>query len=482
LGAIKNTFMTFKKSLSTFIILVMLFVNCSTEKKENLKDTPINSLEDVLLNLGPINKKFYINPNEETLLKGDKGTAVYIPADAFQFADGTSPKGKVKIELKECYLLTDMIAENMNTTSGHQILETGGMVYFNATADGKQLSVKDGKAFVVGFPKGSQTKEMDLFYDFALNDSSSTWVPDYEIFKAEAMQDVQAKTTPSEGDKALNLEYPIEMTDDLYDYFFSTCLVTATFYDLKLKGENRTILDYISDPSTIDDSIVKQFVKNNWRVHFDLNIDKNGKMVNLIVKNDEYTKYNQYAHNSAKDFLLNAPPFDLTSDSVEVEHDWIYSLGLEGSRQLNLDRFKSKFRGQFSEYKNKAIQQLDKTAMDYYMFSVTKMGWINCDRFWDINEEQKTDFFVTTQSPKETKIQIVFKDINSIMTGIYKDEKFVFENVPLGRQVKVIGISYLNGKPTMGVSETTIDKDGFELNAFKEFTLDDLEKELNGKK
>lgn len=472
---------TLNKTLSTLAILTVLFASCSTDTKEVKKQIPVNSLEDVLTNLAPAPQTFEINSTEETMLTGDKGTAVYIPANAFQFADGTTPKGKVNIELKECYSLTEMIAEDMNTTSGHRILETGGMIYFNATADGKQLSVKDGKAFVVGFPKDSQTKEMDLFYDFAINDTSSTWVPDYKMFEAEAMQEAQADTTPSEGDEALNLEYPIEMTVDLYDYGYANSLTTATFYDLKLKGEDRTIVDYINDPSNADSINAHEFSENNWRVNFEFNIDENGVMNNFRVEDDEYTKYNKRAVQIALNFLKSAPAFDIASYDKEVKHDWDYALGIMGSRSINWDRFKAKFRAQFAEYKDKAIQQLDRTALDYYMFSATNMGWINCDRFWDLDEEEKTDFFVSTQAPKDTKIQIVFKDINSIMTGTHKDGKLVFNNVPLDRKVKVIGISYANGKPTLGVAETTIDQNGFELTAFNEFSLDDLEKELNEK-
>jgi hypothetical protein len=470
---------TLNKTISTLTILTLLFASCSTDTKEDKRDIPVNSLKDVLTNLAPTPQTFEINPTEETILTGDKGTAVYIPADAFQFANGTTPTGKVNVELKECYSLTDMIAENMNTTSGHRILETGGMIYFNATAEGKRLSVKDGKAYVIGFPKDSQTKEMDLFYDFALNDTSNTWVPDYEMYEVNAMQAASADTTTSEGDEALAIEYPIEMTDDLYDYGFSNSLTTATFYDLKLKGEGITIIDYINNPSNADSTTALKFSENDWRVNFELNIDENGVMNNFRVTDDEYTKYNDRAIQIGLDFLKSAPEFDIASYDQEIRHDWNYSLGIMGSRRLNKERFKAKFRNQFSEYKDKAIQQLDKTALDYYMFSATKMGWINCDRFWDIDEEEKIDFIVKTQTPNDTKVQIVFKDIKSIMTGTYKNGKLVFKNVPQGRQIKVIGISYSNGKPTMGVAETTIDQNGFELTAFKEFSLDDLEKELN---
>lgn len=54
-----------------------------------------------------------------------------------------------------------------------------------------------------------------------------------------------------------------------------------------------------------------------------------------------------------------------------------------------------------------------------------------------------------------------------------------FLKTAMSKAIRVIGISYSNGKPTMAVAETTVDKDGFELKDFKEFSLDELERELN---
>jgi predicted RNase H-like nuclease (RuvC/YqgF family) len=164
---------------------------------------------------------------------------------------------------------------------------------------------------------------------------------------------------------------------------------------------------------------------------------------------------------------------------VKIDHNEDYTLGIRGLRQLNQERYKKRFREQYSQYTNKAIQKMDKNTLDFYMFSATKMGWINCDRFWDIDDQEKTHFVVNTTAISDTKVQIVFKDIKSIMNPTHEKENAIFENLPLGKQIKIIGISFENGKPTMAVAETTVDKDGFDLKDFKEFSLDDLETELN---
>jgi hypothetical protein len=277
-------------------------------------------------------------------------------------------------------------------------------------------------------------------------------------------------------DETVSFEYPIPITPDLFDYGFNVIATTGTFYELYLQGQAKTILDFINDPANADSAAAREFVENNWSVVFDLNINERGERQNYRIV-EEDSEYNKRALKLGLDFLQSAPPFDVASYKSEIRHDWDYTLGIRGTTLINWDRFKEKFRDQYSLYKDKAIQQMDQKALDYYMFGATRMGWINCDVFWYMDGKKKTDFKVS--APKDTKIQLIFKDIKSIMSGTYKDGKFIFNGVPLGSEIKIIGIGYSNGKPTMTVAETVVDVDGFELAAFKEFSLEELETELN---
>ncbi len=464
-------------------ITILLFYNCSSDNLKN-RNIPINSLGEMDSILSPNIENFEIVIGEETILKGKKGTSIYIPANTFQFKDGTEPKEPINIEIKECYSLSSMIFENLQTISGDRILETNGMIYINAEANGRKLSIKNNKAIVIGFPKNDLEKEMDLFYDFQVNDSTKTWVPDYKMFETTAI--IPEETTENEldslgiGEEALyEVEYPIEMTEDLYDYRFWNSGGTGTFYYLKLKGSDETILDFINTPSNIDSAIAHKFYKNNWSANLEFNIDKNGVMRNFRPNNFLGTKYNSEALKIAEDFLKSAPVFDLDSYDEQIRNDWDFSLSISGTRTLNQNRFKKRFREKYSKYTNSSIQKIDPSALEYYMFAATEMGWINCDIFWDIAEDEKTDFVVDNKQSADMKIQIIFKDIKSILSGTLENGKLVFKNVPLGKEIKVIGISFANGKPTLAVAETIINEKPFELSGFKEFTLDELEVELN---
>src|SRR5262249_4384159 len=109
---------------------------------------------------------------------------------------------------------------------------------------------------------------------------------------------------------------------------------------------------------------------------------------------------------------------------------------------------------------------------------VARLGWINCDRFWD-NETEKTDLVVTITDRNDACAYITFKDFKSIMEGTRTNGTFVFRNVPIGTKVNLIGVSYKDGKPSLAKIPLTITKQPMSLSGFSELSVDALEKRLN---
>ena len=125
--------------LLKLVIMLAVLAGCSESQERTRKIIPIKTTDDVLTNLKPIGEAFEIDSNRDTLLKGESGTLIYFPTNAFQFSDGTKPQGKVSVELKECYTLSEIISEGLSTTSGSQLLQTAGMIYLKATSDRKSV-------------------------------------------------------------------------------------------------------------------------------------------------------------------------------------------------------------------------------------------------------------------------------------------------------------------------------------------------------
>jgi len=218
--------------------------------------------------------------------------------------------------------------------------------------------------------------------------------------------------------------------------------------------------------------------EKNFEVSVKFKLNSMGKISEISF--DKSNPTNEYDEFFLK-LLEGMPAVDTTNrfnhfkiDTKTYSLEEYYHLSFVGDSVFS----KSKFEKKYESFRNKAITKIDKAELNYYILTATKFGWINCDRFWNIPDE-KIEFFVKTKSPNDAKIFITFKDISSIMQGEQNGDKFVFSNIPINQAIKVIGISFNNGKPTMGVAETKTDKDGFELSVFNEITLDQLEAELN---
>jgi hypothetical protein len=71
------------------------------------------------------------------------------------------------------------------------------------------------------------------------------------------------------------------------------------------------------------------------------------------------------------------------------------------------------------------------------IFSIANLGWINCDRF--INIEHKVDLSVQIPENEFVTYSLVFKDMNTVLRGARIDRSIVFKGIPKDVDVSFIG-------------------------------------------
>ena len=74
----------------------------------------------------PLPQTTFINHEKGDIVRGEKGTEIYIPARSFLRADGSAPQGDVRVELNEFYSKKECIEAKLTTTSDGKLLESGG--------------------------------------------------------------------------------------------------------------------------------------------------------------------------------------------------------------------------------------------------------------------------------------------------------------------------------------------------------------------
>jgi mono/diheme cytochrome c family protein len=139
-------------------VLLLLLSACTNNKLQQTVLTP-NNLKSTFISL---------SAGEPYNLKTPKGAILKIAKNSFAI------KGKVQLEIKEAYTLQDILLAGLTTESNGKPLKSSGMIYINATADGKAVELL--QPIKVSIPTTVYDDKMQLFKGEIQSDSSINWV------------------------------------------------------------------------------------------------------------------------------------------------------------------------------------------------------------------------------------------------------------------------------------------------------------------
>jgi hypothetical protein len=212
--------MKMKSTIFLAIICAMLF---SCKKHGEDQTTPASDKSSFFTKNTKQSQTFTVDvSNDNASITAAEGTMILIPKDAFLLPNGQPVNGPVTIEIKEIMNVNDMILSGITSASNGQILESGGEIFINATAQGQQLIIDPDTAIVIGVPKDSTNQEMQLFVGEGQGDNFN-WQP--------VRQD-------SVGMKGQGQGGTVDFTQFfLYEDFFCTCYnATSYFTSIKTLG------------------------------------------------------------------------------------------------------------------------------------------------------------------------------------------------------------------------------------------------------
>ena len=89
-----------------------------------------------------------------------------------------------------------------------------------------------------------------------------------------------------------------------------------------------------------------------------------------------------------------------------------------------------------------------KEELNAYVFDVTNLGWINCDRFYEYEGEKQ--IMVFNEKDRNTLIYLVCKELNSILPVRYNvnRKEYYTDKLPIDLKVKVVAVK-MGGKGTI---------------------------------
>ncbi len=127
-------------------------------------------------------------------------------------------------------------------------------------------------------------------------------------------------------------------------------------------------------------------------------------------------------------------------------------------------------------YNPESISSSEGEYQETYIMSMTKLGWINCDRFYET--KNPTHFLVKADSVEKTFVALIFRDIKSVLPG-YQFANFSteFNGIPKGADVTILAyrVDAKTREAVVGREDITVGDDtGVVQLAMQHVKLDDF--------
>jgi len=380
------------------------------------------SLSQFWQQLEKVPQNYKINNGRDTLIKAKEGTVIFLPARCF------NTDQKVDFIIKEYFDYPDMIKNRLSTTSDGLQLQTGGMMYLSAKADGKEIMLREGSAVRVFLPGITSKDSMQIFYGG--ND--------------------EASSSSSDQRTGIKLNWQltkIRIDSPVYKKFVRAIDLRSDHAVERIRMNNKTVGVFTqASTSELSKSELLEMLKKRYAEEYDIiKVRKLWKKDILFRKNiheeeiDYWGIYNPYGVGDTATLLpRTASIFRLTPiDSVYRVVSWI-RVGVADVRRF-------------------AVSNKDLKAIgEKYSIGIDKLGWINCDRFLSTDPSKMANVKVELDSAYNYTAYMIFDSYRSILNGASAENVVYFTNVPVGEKVKLFFIGLRNGKLETAIKETII--------------------------
>ncbi len=521
------------KLITTYGLTIILAIlsSCSNPKTDRTNDKvvieeriaiPHTKSEKLFNELRPESQKFRIDAGSDNIITGKNGTQVFVPKNCFVNADGELVAGKVDIEVIEVLSLTDFIKTNLQTVSNGRPLQSEGMLYIDAKSNGQQITL---------------AKDKKLQIELTNMNKMGT-ASDIKIFSGS--HDTLGNINWTESGKLENRLIPLPL--ELFDYKFWTSFGFIRYPKNEGYLGNKDN-DEIEDSTTFKNpSLENTFIATrefeerfrhinsaeweigNYTSYYSTTVQK-GRMIkdssiskiylNNLNKDLWYCDSLAYAYmktwegkvNFSRHFYSEIETYDLLSafkkfyeqrlttvinfptDIDLSKNDAREKLKTKGFKETEIDEIMGAY-----ERQNKTVtarrNKVNAQRITKNSFAVAKLGWINCDQFYNDPKAKEVNIFASVLNSNNFEFACLTLIINNrriALSGIEKNGQYKFTGetglytkLPVGEKATIVGISYKDNKPFFGLKEITISEKGsYELD-LQASSTQDINTKLNG--
>ncbi|MBR9859783.1 OmpA family protein [bacterium] len=478
----------------------------------NVNNSHIRDLFKELAN--PL-QRFCIKPNRDTVITGQQGTVLHIKAGTFK------ANKCVNIELKEAYTFSDMLLENLNTTSNGQLLSTQGMVYLNAMVDGD--TVKPKKEITIMMPSDGVDPDAKIFdgerdphsdvMNWTVNNSSV--LRSFNVVQVDRCITTRGNCLPCFENSQSFVYNSDSIASRCRDYFYSCIQGALGCYRCKflcrIARAPLGLLGIVSRdqhwinkefracqrslrrlermeqnaPSFSLDSMMS-FMRITWpEINFNNPIKNNKKqeeiydIYNALREADAIAKSGTVSLDLAKCEELQSLMQTYDVETLEelfmaINKPLLDEFGVDNMPELmsaiqnrNLDDIEV-------AYQNKEISFQD---YNFYIFNSSNLGWKNIDVFADLAGSELVDMVVKFKPDSSTDFKIVIPSMNFVIAADIEARDYQFKDFPKDLEAYIVGLRYENGVPLFFMLKTLTQKLKIDPD-FKSLSLEELKGRL----
>lgn len=254
-------------SILFLAILGLTLIQCKNKSiSETITDTIKFHPNDPFINSIVPSQKFDIDSKQDNVIEGINGTVIVCPKGCFKNSKGEIIENNVTIELSEALSLEDMLLSNLTTTSDGKQLETDGMIYFNATANGEQLLINKDNPIHIEIPTMEKKAGMMAYKGIRDENGNMNWIEPKELDKFLVTVDINSLDFLPPG-----FQIEVDKGMPYKNYKFSTkSLTDSLYYQLSVYDAK---------------SLIQGFVPTNYNEPY---YNKNQQVVNGKYTPDSY--------------------------------------------------------------------------------------------------------------------------------------------------------------------------------------------------
>ena len=376
-------------------------------------------------------QQFVFNAETDTTIVCKEGTVIKVKHSSFEFvADQAEVKGAITFRVKEFYKISDIVSARLSTHANNHILETGGMLFIQATADRQLCKLKDKSTIEISFPFTEKKENMLLF--------TGSWVSqkiNWEILPAKA-SDEKANT-------------------DEFAAFPGGPVALRNF-----------MLRNLVYPDSLSDLGIGGIVFINFV------IDETGIAIDVTFMNPSQKEFRESILSTISKMPVWKPA---KLNGIPVKSVYSQSITFDnGERGFTDTAYKKYFEATTNDH---TINKMEASDIQHYIFSISALGWINCDRFYN-SPKSRIDFYVDCGEYSELDIKLVFHSFKAILGNFTPATSFKFPNLPVDEELTVVVVKKINNDTYISITESNTSQKSINNLIFEKVTMDKLKLKL----